>query len=42
MSGEYYSDAITVQLVSKLSVRNFNFVAGLIPFIRELIADVSI
>ncbi|KAL4234550.1 hypothetical protein ACF0H5_006191 [Mactra antiquata] len=39
-SGEsMYDDAYTVQLVEKVDVMNFNFVAGMVPFLFQLIHD---
>lgn len=41
-SGEsMYDDAYTLQMVEKLDVMNFNFVAGMVPFLFNLIQDVS-
>ena len=37
-----YDDAYTLQLVEKHDVMNFNFVAGMVPFLFNLIQDVSI
>lgn len=36
-----YDDAYTLQMVEKLDVMNFNFVAGMVPFLFNLIQDVS-
>lgn len=36
-----YDDAYTIQMVAERDVLNFNFVAGMLPFIFNLIQDVS-
>ena len=35
-----YDDAYTLQMVEKQDVGNFNFVAGMVPFLFNLIQDV--
>ena len=35
-----YDDAYTLQMVEKEDVANFNFVAGMVPFLFNLIQDV--
>ena len=35
-----YDDAYTLQMVEKQDVGNFNFVAGTVPFLFNLIQDV--
>ena len=42
-SGEsMYDDAYTLQLVEKIDVMNLNFVAGMVPFLFNLIQDVCV
>ena len=36
-----YDDAYTIQGVTKVDVANFNYVAGMVPFLFNLIQDVS-
>ena len=36
-----YDDAFTLQRVDEEEVANFNFMAGMVPFIQQLLADVS-
>jgi len=41
-SGEsQYDDAFTIQMVEDEHVNEFNYVAGMVPFLRNLIKDVS-
>lgn len=37
-----YDDAYTIQIVADEDVLNFNFVAGMLPFLFNLIQDVSV
>lgn len=37
-----YDDAFTIQKVDEELVRIFNHMAGMVPFVQKLIADVSI
>ncbi len=37
-----YHDAYTIQRVEDPHLRNFNFVSGMVPFLLNLILDVSI
>lgn len=39
-SERVYHDAYTVQMVDNRHLRNFNFVAGMVPFLLNLIEDV--
>ena len=36
-----YDDAFTMQQVEDCHVEIFNYVAGMVPFIQKVIADVS-
>lgn len=36
-----YADAYTIQCVPYNDAQNFNYIAGIVPFLRNLIADVS-
>ena len=36
-----YDDAFTLQRVSDEQIENFFYVAGMVPFLQKLIADVS-
>lgn len=41
-SGEsQYDDAFTIQMVEDEYVREFNYVAGMVPLLQNLITDVS-
>ena len=41
-SGEsMYDDAYTLQMVERIDVMNLNVVAGMVPFLFNLIQDVS-
>ena len=41
-SGEsMYDDAFTIQYVEKSYVDDFNYVAGMVPFLLNLVKDVS-
>ena len=39
---QQYRDAFTLQKVEYNDVKDFNYVAGMVPFIRDLIMDVSV
>ena len=41
-SESMYDDAYTLQMVEKEDVANFNFVAGMVPFLFNLIQDVRL
>jgi len=42
MSSEMqYDDAFTLQQVEECHVEIFNYIAGMVPFIHKVIADVS-
>ena len=36
-----YDDAFTMQYIEPVDVTNFNYMAGMVPFIQKLIKDVS-
>ena len=36
-----YDDAFTMQEIEAEDVANFNYIAGMVPFIQKIIADVS-
>ena len=41
-SGEkVYHDAYTIQVVEEEHLKNFNYVAGMVPFLLNLVLDVS-
>jgi hypothetical protein len=41
-SGEsQYDDAFTIQMVEDIQVAEFNYVAGMVPFLQNIIKDVS-
>ena len=35
-----YDDAFTMQVIEQEDVDNFNYVAGMVPFIQKIISDV--
>ena len=37
-----YDDAYTIQWTDPVDVANFNYVAGMVPFLFNLIQDVSV
>ena len=37
-----YDDAFTMQEIEAEDVANFNYIAGMVPFIQKIIADVSL
>ena len=37
-----YDDAYTIQIVEEKEILAFNFVAGMVPFLFNLIQDVSV
>ena len=41
-SESMYDDAYTIQWTEPVDVANFNYVAGMVPFLFNLIQDVSV
>ena len=41
-SESMYDDAYTIQWTDPVDVANFNYVAGMVPFLFNLIQDVSV
>lgn len=42
-SGEsQYDDAFTIQYVEQVHITEFNFAAGMVPFLLNLVEDVSV